>query len=99
MHAGTHTILDNSANEFYIGFYRNYGTASLQLFINTPEPYPVSFSITATGFSYTGTATNSSSTVVTLPSSLEVQSSSERNKGIYVRAEGNSKLSVLILSI
>ena len=96
MHAGSHTIMDNSGNEFYIGFYRNsiYGSAILQLFINTPEPYIVSFTITAAGFSYRGTATNSSSTLVTLPSSLEVQFSSERNKGIHVRADGNSKLSV-----
>ena len=88
--------MDNSANEFFIAFYRNHGlyTASLQLFINTPEPNPVSFTVTASGYSYTGTATNSRSVTVTLPSTLEVQSSSERNKAIYVNAAGNSKITV-----
>ena len=88
--------MDNSANEFFIAFYRNYYlySASLQLFINTPESYPVSFSVTANGFSYSGTARNSTSVIVTLPSSLEVQSSSERNKGIYVKAAGNSRITV-----
>jgi hypothetical protein len=88
--------VDNSANEFYIAFYRNYGlySAALQLFINTPESSPVSFTVTATGFSYTGTATNSGSVIVTVPSTLEVQSSSERNKAIHVQAAGNSKITV-----
>ena len=88
--------MDNSANEFFIGFYRNYhyARATLQLFINTPEAYPVSFSVTASGFSYSGTATNLTSTIVTIPSTLEVQSSSERNKAIYVKAAGNSKITV-----
>ena len=88
--------MDNSANEFFIAFYRNYYlySAALQLFINTPEPSPVSFTVTASGFSYTGTATNSGSVTVTLPSTLEVQSSSERNKAIYVKAAGNSRITV-----
>ena len=88
--------MDNSANEFFIAFYRNYYlySASLQLFVNTPEPYPVTFTVTATSFSYTGTATNSSSVIVTLPSTLEVQSSNERNKGIYVKAAGTSRITV-----
>lgn len=88
--------MDNSANEFFIAFYRNYYlySASLQLFINTPEPNPVSFTVTASGFSYTGTATNTGSIIVTLPSNLEVQSSSERSKGIYVQAAGNNRITV-----
>ncbi len=93
---GLQTIVDNSANEFFLAFYRNYYlySASLQLFVNTPESSPVSFTVTATGFTYTGTATNSGSVIVTLPSTLEVQSSSERNKGIYVQAAGNSRITV-----
>ncbi|MCG8626911.1 MAG: IgGFc-binding protein [Proteobacteria bacterium] len=90
--------MDNSANEFFIAFYRNYNvySAALQLFINTPESSPVSFTVTAPGtsFSYTGTATNSGSVIVTVPSSLEVQYSNERNKAIHVQAAGNSKITV-----
>jgi hypothetical protein len=88
--------VDNSANEFFIAFYRNYYlySADLQLFVNTPESSPVSFTVTATGFRYTGTATNSGSVIVTVPSSLEVQSSSERNKAIHVQAAGNSRITI-----
>ena len=88
--------MDNSANEFFIAFYRNYYlySAALQLFINTPESSSVSFTVTATGFSYTGTATNTGSVIVTVPSSLEVQSSSDRNKAIHVQAAGNSRITV-----
>ena len=91
---GLQTIVDNSANEFYVAFYRNIATATLQLFVTTPESSPVSFTVTASGFSYTGTATNTGSVIVTLPSTLEVRSSSERNKAIYVRAAGNSRIAV-----
>ena len=95
---GLQTIIDNSANEFFIAFYRNYNyaRATLQLFINTPEPYPVSFTVTnaATGLSLSGTATNTTSTIITVPSTIEVRSSSERNKALYVKAAGNNRIAV-----
>ena len=96
--SGLQTIVDNSANEFFIAFYRNYNyaRATLQLFINTPETSPVSFTVSQSesGFSRTATATNLASTIITIPSTLEVQSPSERNKAIYVKAAGNSKITV-----
>ena len=52
----------------------------------------------ATGFSFTGSATNHSTTIVTLPTSLEVSSNTERNKGIYVKAEGERKIVVYGIS-
>lgn len=93
--------MESSANEFFLGFTTNYQVGyanSLQFFISTPEFNPVSFSVTATGYTYSGTATNHSTTVVNLPLSLEVASSSERNKGIYVKAEGERKIVVYGMS-
>ena len=65
------------------------------MFITTPEPTPVVFLVTTlTGFSFNGTATRQSTTNVTLPFSLQVQNSTERNKGIYIKAEGNKRIVV-----
>ena len=54
--------------------------------------------VTANGFNFTGTAFNDSSTEVSIPTTFEVRSNSERNKGIYVKAEGESKIIVYGLS-
>ncbi len=95
------SILESAANEFFLGFSINYQAnyfENLQLFVSTPEPNPTSFAVTATGYSYTGTATNHSTTVVTLPRSLEVTSSTQRNKGVRVKAQGERKLVVYGIS-
>ena len=96
------TILENAANEFIIGFTVNFNLSiispSLLLFVTTPETNPVTFTVTANGFSFTGTAFNDSSTEVSIPSTFQVESDSERNKGIYVKAEEESKVVVYGLS-
>ena len=94
--------MESSANEFFLGFSTNllpgYGDA-LHFFVNTPEPSPVCFTVTATGYSFSGTATNHSTTIVTMPHSLEVTDSGVRqNKGIYVKAEGDRKIVVYGIS-
>ena len=66
----------------------------LQLIVTTTESSPVKFIVNATGFSYSGKATRNPSTNVTLPNSLQVRTVSERNKGIYVKAEGDRKITV-----
>ena len=66
--------------------------------MTTPETNPVTFTVTANGFNFTGTAFNNSSTEVSIPSTFQVESNSERNKGIYVKAEGESKIVVYGLS-
>ena len=93
----TGSILDSSANEFFLGFSLNsLGDAviTLQLFVTTTESSPIMFTVNATGFSYSGIATRNSSTSVTLPNSLQVRDVSERNKGIYIKAEGDRKITV-----
>ena len=95
-------IVENTANEFIVGFSKNgeprNTVHSLLLFVTTPETNPVTFTVTANGFNFTGTAFNNSSTEVSIPTTLEVTSDSERNKGIYVKAEGESKIVVYGLS-
>ena len=91
--------MDDSANEYFLGFSLNGENSRLQLFVYTNEPTPVNFIVTATGFSYySGTATQNSSTLVNLPNSLQVRDSSERDKGVYVKAEGDRKIVVHALN-
>lgn len=93
--------MESSANEFFLGFSTNYKSTyrgSLQFFISTPESSQVSFTVLASGFTFSGTATNHSTTIVTLPTSLEVSSSTERNKGIHIKAEGERKIVVYGIS-
>ena len=71
---------------------------TLYLLVTTPESSPVRFTVNATGFSYSGIATQNSSTNVTLPSNLQVVNASESDKGIYVKAEGDRKIVVYGLS-
>ena len=89
--------MESTANEFYVGFANNHvdQSATLRLFVTTPEQNPVNFSVTTlTGFNFNGTATRQSTTTVLLPSSLQVQTNTERNKGIYIKAEENKRIVV-----
>ena len=92
--------MESSGNEFFLGFSTNAreNPVTLQLFVTTSESSPVNFLVNTSGFSYRGVASQNSSTNVTLPSSLQVDSVSDRNKGIYVKAEGDKKIVVYGLS-
>ena len=92
-------IFESKANEFFLGFSTNHDISiepTIQLLVNTPESNPVNFNVEARGFTFNGVATNYSTTVVTLPHTFQVRSNSttERNKGIRVKAEGDSKLTL-----
>ena len=90
-------ILESTGNEFYVGFANNHvnQSATLRLFVTTPEQNPVNFSVTTlTGFNFDGIATRQSTTTVLLPSTLQVQSNTQRNKGIHIKAEENKRIVV-----
>ena len=92
-------IFESKANEYFLGFSTNHVISTeptIQLLVNTPESNPVNFNVEARGFTFNGVATNYSTTVVTLPHTFQVRSNdiTERNKGIRVKAEGDSKLTV-----
>ena len=94
-------MLDSSGNEFFLGFTLNFQidtNSPPQLFVTTTESSPVNFTVNATGFNYSGIATQNSSTQVTLPNSLQVRGTNERNKGIYIKAEGSKNIIIYGLS-
>ena len=97
------SIIESAANEFFIGFSVNADVQgslepSLQLFVTTPESSLVQFTVMSGEYRFTGEATSNSSTIVNLPHSLQVRTSTERNKGIHVKAEGERKIVVYGLS-
>ena len=90
-------IFENAANEFFVGFSMNKGwSTTLQLFVSTPELNHVNFKVEARRFNFSGVATNHSVSIVDIPHTFQVGSNSatERNKGIRIKAEGDSKLTV-----
>ena len=71
----------SAGNKFAVGFLRNFdpGDNDLFLFITNPESSTVSFTVTPINLSG---SVSTSSTIVNIPSSFEVLSVIERNKGI-----------------
>ena len=88
--------MDNSANEFYVGFTKNRGASNTHhLFVTTTETSPVTFTVTATNFSFAGEVSIGSSTVmVDITANLTALSRGQGNKGIYVKAEGEKNIRV-----
>ena len=72
--------------------------AQLFLFISTPEPDPVSFTVSASGYHHSGVATDSTSYKVGIPNSLQITSSAQREKGIYIKAQDDKRIIVYGLS-
>ena len=89
-------ILDNSANEFFVGFSLNIvAMDSHYIFVTTAETSPVTFTVTGTDLSFTGRVSMGSSVMVNVSVvSFTVLSSKERNKGIYIKAEREKKIRV-----
>ena len=91
--------MESSANEFFLGFSSNHaGAQEIRLYVTTPESTSVNFMVEATGLSFSGVAGRNSSAIVIVPTSLEVDSASDRNKGIHVKAEGDKRINVYGLS-
>ena len=88
----------SSSSEFFIAFGRNYegnNPTLLKLFISSVDPGPVLVTVkTLRGFNFTGFATNNRTLEVAIPSMYHVYTSSERDKGIQVTAENQSKIVV-----
>ena len=88
----------SSSSEFFIAFGRNdegHGPTILKLFISSVDPGPVLVTLkTLRGFNFTGVATNNETLEVVMPNTYHVFTSSERDKGIQITAENQSKIVV-----
>lgn len=88
---------DNQGNEFYITFIANLppdSTVQLAVFVTTAETSPVSFSVTTSTSSDSGIATAGTVQTFTYPSTYQLQSATDRDKWIHVKAEGSKKIIV-----
>lgn len=95
-------FLETLANEFFLGFTSNARFAgfpiTMQIVVTTPESSPISFSVSAGTDSLNLNVSRDVSTVIRIPESLQVFSVTERDKGIYLKAEGESEINVFGLS-
>lgn len=94
------TEYSSTANEFFIAFPKNaYSSETLRLFITSPSPDYVWFSVnTPAGYvSYTRRVRNASVSELAPPESLELQDNRDRNKGIWIKALNNKKVAVFVL--
>ena len=98
-------VLQNEANEFFVGFGNNpsqSGTESeLILSVTTSSQDIVKFTVdTLSDFTYNGTVSMDSPASVVIPQNFMVTdgSSSQRQKGIHVKAEGNKTVAVFAMN-
>ena len=91
-------VLQNEANEFFVGFSNApvLGSSTI-LMVSTSSQDTVKFTVdTLSDFTYNGTVSLSSPANVVLPLDFMVtnDSTSQRRKGIHVKAEGNKTIAV-----
>ena len=92
-------VLQNEANEFFIGFGNNplLSGTSTNLIVSTSSQDTVKFTVdTLSDFTYNGTVSLGSPANVVIPQDFMVtnDSSSQKRKGIHVKAEENKTIAV-----
>ena len=89
---------NSNYKEFYVAFFGNYDLqATYYLYVTTPERQLVSFTINAPGTRYNANGTVQYGLATTLAfdsSEYELGSTSDRRKGIIVRAEADGEITV-----
>ena len=111
LHTVSHKQISNYGEDFYIGFMRNFidkespnfvdKEPRLQLVVSAEGSSPVQFGVeTSSGVVYTGTTTASSPVTISLPTSLQTNSTAHtfRNKGVHVYTTGQGSVSVLAIN-
>ena len=80
--------------DYYLGYFNNFGGVPFVVLINS-ESSPVLYSIKISAMEYTnGRITPESTLVIELPTSVVVTSSSDQNKGIYLKVSSD-KMTVI----
>ena len=83
---------NSELTDYYLGFLDNSATAIASILITTTDSDPVSYSIQVPGigFYYNGTVTADNEAIVNLPSTVEVTSHNDQNKGIYLKTNSSN---------
>ena len=78
-------------SEYYLGFFKNHDGGNPSIIIATTELQPVFYfiEIPGIGYHYNGTVTANNEDIVDLPSSVEVLSHYDQNKGIYLKTSSD----------
>ena len=97
----TGNVLESTSSQFVVAFGANHEPSvsdSLQLFISSIEPDPVLVTVESLReFTFTGFASNNATLTVDIPTTFEVRSSADRDRGLRISA-GTSKIVVYGLS-
>ena len=79
---------------YYLGFFENYFTndGNISLLLTTTETQPVQYFVEApgVGYYYNGTVSVDNEVILNLPSSVEVSSIYDQNKGVYLTTSSDS---------
>ena len=82
-------------NRYYLGFFENYAQSriiNISILLITTEVHPVSYSIEAPGVDYyhKGIISAANEVILNLPSSVEVSSYHDQDKGIYLTTSSDN---------
>lgn len=98
-------VYDSAANKFVIGFGINDNSTvpsglNLSIHVATNEDEPVEFAVFSAEFDTTGIVTSNVPTIINIPKSLLVGThNTKENNGIYVKAEEDKKITIIIWKI
>ena len=79
-------------NHYYLGFFVNYAQSNISILLIITEVHPVSYSIEAPGVGYyhKGIISAGNEVILNLPSSVEVSSYHDQDKGIYLTTSSDN---------
>ena len=88
-----HTFVVGPMYDYYLGFFENLDTTNgiISVLIKTSDVQPVEYSIEALGVGYyqNGTISVGDEVILNLPSSVQVSSYNDQDKGIYLTASSD----------
>ena len=91
-HDAAATKTGGNESDYYISFIDNYHGGIASVLIMTTDSQPVTYYIQAPGIGFhrIGTVTADNKATVSFPSTVEVTSHVDQNKGIYLKTNGSS---------
>ena len=89
MHINFPHIGRTQNNEFYFGYFSNLGGGTIGLILMTTETEPVSFSIEASDYFYSGTIAPNGRTTIDIPTRLIVSTSNSQRNGIFLQTSSD----------
>ena len=97
IHVYMHAFVVGSVYDYYLGFFTNFiNNVEISVLLTTSDAQPVEYSIEALGVGYyhNGTILAGNEVILNLPSSIQVSSYNDQDKGIHLTASSD-KITVI----